>query len=105
MLSALGKFLALTSKGNGSDSFVCDSPPAMETAFDSTRYMGKWYGQLHTANQPFQSDLDKCVTVEYTDLTDDGHFKVYNSSHGRYYWIPRFGVHGQAKCPADLGSG
>ena len=108
MLSALGKLLALTTKGQevaGSDPIVCDNPAPMEIAFDSERYMGKWYGQLHTANQPFQSDLDKCVTVEYTDLTDDGHFKVYNSSHGRWYWIPRFGVHGQAKCPADEASG
>ena len=30
---------------------------------------------------------------------------MYNSSHGRWYWLPRFGVHGQAKCPADEGSG
>merc|ERR1719400_614357 len=22
-----------------------------------------------------------------------------------YYWIPRFGVHGNAKCPSDQGSG
>ena len=106
MLSALGHLLALATKTQqANDSFTCDSPPPMATQLDATRYMGKWYGQKHTANQAHQSDLDKCVTVEYTDLDSEGNFKVYNSSHGRYYWIPRFGVHGQAKCPSDQGSG
>ena len=56
---------------------------------------------MHTKNQPFQSDKAKCVMAEYSKLTDDGHFKVYNSSKGRWSWLPRFGIHGDAKCPAD----
>ena len=26
---------------------------------------------------------------------------MYNSSKGRFFWFPRFGIHGDAKCPAD----
>ena len=105
MLSALTKFLAFTQQDDSvvskKEPVVCDQVPTMDAVFDAERYMGTWYEIMHTQNQPFQSDHAKCVTAEYTKLTDDGHFKVYNSSKGRFFWFPRFGIHGDAKCPAD----
>ena len=51
MLSALGHLLAAATKSKqANDSFTCDHPAPMDSAFDATRYMGKWYGRLHTAN-------------------------------------------------------
>merc|ERR1719325_81965 len=84
MLSALGHLLAAATKSKqANDTWQCDHPAPMETAFDATRYMGKWYGQLHTANQAHQSDLDKCVTVEYTDLdTDYDNYSIVYSCDG-----------------------
>ena len=79
---------------------VCDSVTGLAEDFEADRYMGKWYEIYHTQNQPFQSDNWKCVTADYTDLQDDGSFKVYNSSVARF-WLPRFGIHGDGKCPAD----
>ena len=104
MISALSKLLAFAP--NAKDTVVCDTVTPMAAPFDASRYMGLWYEHMHTANQPFQKDTAICTTAEYTDLTDEGHFKVYNSNkNGKHTWIPRTGIHGDAKCPSDEGSG
>ncbi len=77
---------------------VCDKIPALEN-FDAARYMGSWIEQQHVTGEYFQPDSWKCNQALYTDLDKDGNFKVYNSS--QYGIIPRFGVHGNAKCPAS----
>ena len=83
------------------DKVVCDNWGGLPFTFEPERYMGNWYGQMHAKNQPFQSDSWTCAQASYTDLNlDDGTFKVYNSGEGRFYG-PRFGVHGDAKYPAD----
>ena len=83
------------------DKVVCDNWAGLPFTFEPERYMGNWYGQMHAKNQPFQSDSWTCAQASYTDLNlDDGTFKVYNSGEGRFYG-PRFGVHGDAKYPAD----
>jgi len=52
-------------------------------------------------DQPFQSDAWTCSQASYTNLDlDAGTFKVYNSGSSRFYG-PRFGVHGDAKYPAE----
>ena len=82
-------------------SVICDSWAGLPFTFDPERYMGNWYGIMHAKNQPFQSDNWTCSQATYSDLDlDAGTFKVYNSSEGRMYG-PRFGVHGDAKYPAD----
>ena len=84
----------------GKDPVVCDQWGGLPFTFEPERYMGNWYGQMHAKNQPFQSDHWTCAQASYTDLKDDGTFKVYNSGQGRFHG-PRFGVHGDAKYPAD----
>ena len=59
---------------------VCDSVTGLDEDFEAERYMGKWYEIYHSKNQVYQSDSWKCVTADYTDLTDEGTYKVYNSS-------------------------
>ena len=83
---------------------VCDTVTGLADSFEADRYMGKWYEIYHSQNQIYQPDSWKCVTADYTDLKDDGTFKVYNSSKAKY-WLPRFGVHGDGKCPADEAEG
>ena len=55
MLSALSKLLAFAQHGAqvSKEPVVCDQVVPLETAFDATRYMGKWYEIMHTANQDF----------------------------------------------------
>ena len=82
-------------------SVICDSWAGLPFTFEPERYMGNWYGIMHAKNQPFQSDAWTCSQASYTDLNaEDGTFRVYNSSEDRFYGI-RFGVHGDAKYPAD----
>ena len=87
-----------------SDSVVCDPVTGLPDAFEADRYMGLWYEIYHSANQPFQPDAWTCTQAEYSDLDSEGNFKVYNSSKSRFGG-PRFGLHGDAKCPADEAAG
>lgn len=64
--------------------------------------MGTWYEIFHAENQNYQPDSWTCTQAIYTDLTSEGHFKVYNTSEGRFEG-PRFGIHGDAKCPGEPG--
>jgi lipocalin len=83
------------------DPVVCDTVPGLPFTFEPERYMGNWFGQMHSKDQPFQSDAWTCSQASYTDLDlEAGTFKVYNSGSSRWYG-PRFGVHGDAKYPAD----
>ena len=83
------------------DKVVCDSVQGLPFTFDAPRYMGNWYQQMHAKNQPFQSDAWTCSQASYTDLKEDGTFKVYNSGESRWNIGPRFGVHGDAKYPSE----
>ena len=82
---------------------VCDSIPELPD-FEPERYMGNWYEIAHVDSW-FTWSHWTCGQASYTDLDDEGNFKVYNSGQGRFHG-PRFGAHGDAKCPADspLGS-
>ena len=83
-------------------SVICD--PIKELAsFDAPRYMGNWFEIMHTKDEGFQPNSWKCNQATYTDLDSEGNFKVYNSSQA--FIGPRFGVHGDAKCPAETGPG
>ena len=83
------------------NSVICDAVPGLPFTFDPVRYMGNWYGQMHAKDQPFQSDAWVCSQASYYDLNaEDGTFTVYNSGEDRFYG-PRFGVHGDAKYPAE----
>ena len=56
MISALTKFLAFTQHQDiqaAKEPVVCDQVVAMDTVFDASRYMGKWYEIMHTKDQPF----------------------------------------------------
>jgi len=77
--------------------------------FDGQRYMGTWFAQVHTRNEPYSTGPDEneiCITAQYSDLDlDTGIFKVYNS--GQHLDYPdityRDGIEGTAKCPAEEG--
>jgi lipocalin len=80
---------------------VCDVPAPL-TDFDGSRYMGTWYEAVHTLGMPFQNDSQTCITAQYRDLTDEGHFKVYNSGQPADLGS-RSGIHGRVKCPDETG--
>ena len=82
---------------------TCDPIPGLEN-FDATRYMGSWIEIQHITGESFQPDSWKCNQAVYSDLDAEGNFKVYNSSQLKWGG-PRFGVHGDAKCPADSAPG
>lgn len=85
---------------------VCDTMTPLSFALEAERYMGSWYEIYHSAGEGFQPDRWKCNQATYTDLDAEGNFKVYNSSEDLLAThAPRFGIHGQAKCPADSWSG
>ena len=81
---------------------VCDAINALPS-FDAPSYMGNWYEIMHVKNEFFQPNSWKCNQASYTDLDTEGNFKVYNSSQA--FIGPRFGVHGNAKCPSTTGYG
>ena len=81
---------------------ICDQIPGLPN-FDPVRYMGSWIEQQHVTGEIFQPDSWKCNQATYTDLDEEGNFKVYNS--GQWLFSPRFGVHGHAKCPATEAPG
>ena len=64
--------------------------------------MGTWFEIWHAKGQFFQPDIWTCTQAVYSDLTSDGHFKVYNSSENADFG-PRFGLHGDAKCTGEPG--
>ena len=80
---------------------VCDAPPAL-IDFDGSQYMGTWYEATHTVGMPFQDEEGTCTTAQYRDLTDEGHFKVYNSGQDADFGS-RGGIHGRVKCPDTTG--
>ena len=88
--------------GYSKEPIVCDTIPELES-FDAVRYMGNWFEIQHVKDEGFQPNSWKCNQASYTDLDAEGNFKVYNSSQA--FIGPRFGVHGQAKCPAETGPG
>jgi len=51
---------------------------------------------------PFQDETGTCTTAQYTDLTSDGHFKVWNSGQDAEFGS-RGGIHGRVKCPETDG--
>jgi len=82
---------------------TCDTIPNLES-FDANAYMGTWYEIAHQQKQPGQPDSWSCTTAAYTDLDDEGKFKVYNSN--QFSWGgPRFGIHGDAQCLPEYGPG
>ena len=100
MLATLAKATGLSSLF-GKDKVVCDTVEGLPFSFEPTRYMGNWYEIYHSSGEPFQPNSWTCNQASYTDLdTEKGTFKVYNSGEGRFFG-PRFGVHGDAKCPLD----
>ena len=82
MLSEISRSLAAVKENFQVDKqkVVCDTVTGLAEGFEADRYMGKWYEIYHSQNQVYQSDSWKCVTADYTDLTDEGTYKVYNSS-------------------------
>ena len=85
---------------NKKDKVVCDDVKGLPFTFEADRYMGSWFEIYHSRSEPFQPDSWTCNQATYTELDSEGNFKVYNSGEGRFFG-PRFGVHGDAKCPAD----
>ena len=98
MLASLTKaaaFFGLTKK----ESIVCDRAPGLSFTFEPERYMGTWYEIAHSKDESFQPNAWACNQATYSDLdATAGTFKVYNSSKSQWGG-PRFGVHGDAKCP------
>ena len=87
------------------DKVVCDTVEGLPFAFEADRYMGTWFEMYHSKDEPFQPNSWTCNQATYSDLNaTDGTFKVYNSSESQFGG-PRFGVHGDAKCPAGFGDG
>ena len=72
------------------------------TDFNAELYMGTWFEQVHTVGSAFQSSTDVCGQAIYSDLTDDGHFSIYNSAQ-KTLDKPRSGVHGDGYCPDSTG--
>ena len=62
--------------------------------------MGKWYTIYHSKNQRHQDDSWACTTAEYSGLDSKGNFQIHNTSKTAKGG-PRFGIKGNAKCPAD----
>ena len=55
--------------------------------------MGVWYEISHIKHQPYQLDSWSCTTAEYSNLTSDGTYDVYNSSESEHQTFgKRFGV-------------
>ena len=106
MLANIAKTLGVANFwGLKKDNVVCDTLEGLPFAFEADRYMGNWYEIYHSKGEPFQPNSWTCNQASYTDLNPaDGTFKVYNSSQTRFGG-PRFGVHGDAKCPATQAGG
>ena len=68
------------------------------TDFNASAYMGTWYEQVHVKDQAFEFDSWTCGQANYTDLTDDGHFKVSNTNEFVHVHYP-VGINGSVSCP------
>lgn len=80
---------------------ICDSPTPL-ASFDGPAYMGTWINQDNVKDQPFQENSWTCTQAVYSNLTDAGAFKVYNSSQNKDFG-PRFGIDGTGSCPDNNG--
>ena len=86
------------------DQVICDPITPLEN-FNVSKYVGTWFEQKHVRMIVEPNDCS-CSTAEYTDLSNSvdangfRSFKLYNSCQFEILgeWLPREGVHGDAKC-------
>ena len=94
----LGKLLESSLAFTASNTIVCDTVEPL-SAFDGERYMGVWYQIQHSKD--FHSGVPgaQCTAANYSDLSDDAVFAVYNSCQVNYG--ERDGVHGTGRVVGD----
>lgn len=86
---------------------VCDPMPKLMD-FDATRYLGRWYGNVHSKNQPYITVADEdsiCITADYYNLdATTGIFDVTNGGQdGSKEGNPNSEIQFRGKCPAEEG--
>ena len=68
--------------------------------FDPIAYMGTWYTNAHSKNQPYQPDTWVCTVAEYSEFNNDTKRFVVKDSLQTAIGAPRQTITGEAQCPA-----